>query len=94
MTTDYKERSGSFHFETDPQADINADAKCWHPAIDEWVDCPGSTGIGVDALWSGDYTAIRRPRSPRCSSAATIFSNVRRRLEFRTYAAVAAQASS
>jgi hypothetical protein len=22
------------------------------------VDCPGSTGIGVDVLWSGGYTAI------------------------------------
>jgi hypothetical protein len=28
------------------------------------VDCPGSTGIGVDVLWSGDYTAIRAVSVP------------------------------
>ena len=41
MTTYYKEAFGIVSFETDPQTDINADAKCWHPASDEWVDCPG-----------------------------------------------------
>jgi hypothetical protein len=60
-----RKRSGSFHFETDPQTDINADAKCWHPASDEWVDCPGSTGIGVDVLWSGDYTPIPAASVPK-----------------------------
>lgn len=46
-------------FETDPQDDINADAKKWHPKFgDEWADCPGSTGIGSDVLWGGDYYPI------------------------------------
>lgn len=30
MTTSYKEAFGIVSFETDPQTDINADAKCWH----------------------------------------------------------------
>jgi hypothetical protein len=73
MTTYYKEAFGIVSFETDPQTDINADAKCWHPASDEWVDCPGSTGIGVDVLWSGDYTQILAASVPRCSSVAATF---------------------
>ncbi len=63
MTTSYKEAFGIVSFEADPQTDINADAKCWYPASDEWVDCPGSTGIGVDVLWSGD-TENWPPRRP------------------------------
>lgn len=79
MTTSYKEAFGIVSFETDPQTDINADAKCWHPASDEWVDCPGSTGIGVDALWSGDYTQIPAASVPEMQQRCRDLSNVRRR---------------
>jgi hypothetical protein len=45
-------------FEVPPSQDINADAKCWTPVNEEWVDCPGSTGIGPDVLYSGDFYPI------------------------------------
>ena len=44
--------------ETDPHHDINADAKFWSPDTERWVDCPGSTGIGTDVLYSVDFYPI------------------------------------
>jgi len=79
MTTSYKEAFWIVSFETAPQTDINADAKCWHPASDEWVDCPGSTGIGVDALWSGDYAQIPAASVPEMQHRCRDLSNERRR---------------
>ena len=79
MTTSYKEAFGIVSLETDPQTDINADAKCWHPASNEWVDCPGSTGMGVDVLWSVDYTQIPAASVPEMQQRCRDLSNVRRR---------------
>ena len=87
MTTSYKEAFWIVSFETDPQTDINADAKCWHPASDEWVDCPGSTGIGVDALWSGDYTQIPAASVPEMQHRCCDLSNERRRGDIEKLAA-------
>ena len=67
MTTYYVEGGDTaiVSFETDPQDDINADAKKWHPKFgDEWVDCPGSTGIGSSVMWSGDYYPIPEEQVP------------------------------
>jgi hypothetical protein len=64
VTTYYKEAFGIVSFETDPQQNINADAKCWHPATDKWVDCPGSSGIGSTVLYGGDYTPIPEAAVP------------------------------
>jgi hypothetical protein len=79
MTTSYKEAFGIVSFETDPQTDINADAKCWHPASNEWVDCPGPTAMGVDVLWSVDYTQIPAASVPEMQQRCRDLSNVRRR---------------
>src|SRR6476660_1515293 len=59
MTTYYSEGVfGVVSFETDPHHDINADAKFWSPDTERWVDCPGSTGIGTDVLYSVDFYPI------------------------------------
>lgn len=60
MTTYYQERDERIvSFETDPSVDINADAKIWTPYTGEkWGNVPGSTGIGADVMWSGDYYPI------------------------------------
>ena len=58
-TTYYSEGFfGVVSFETDPHHDINADAKFWSPDTESWVDCPGSTGIGADVLYSVDFYPI------------------------------------
>lgn len=79
MTTYYVE-GGSISivsFETDPQDDINADAKIWHPKRGAWRDCPGSTGIGTDVLWSGGYYPLPESEVPefqrRCRVAFSQF---------------------
>ncbi len=59
MTTYYSEGVfGVVSFETDPHHDINADAKFWSPDTERWVDCPSSTGIGTDVLYSVDFYPI------------------------------------
>jgi hypothetical protein len=57
MTTTYYSEGvfGVVSFETDPHHDINADAQFWSPDTERWVDCPGSTGIGTDVLYSVDF---------------------------------------
>jgi hypothetical protein len=49
---------GVVSFQTDPHHDITADAKFWSPDTERWVDCPGSTGIGTDVLYSVDFYPI------------------------------------
>ena len=60
MTTTYYSEGvfGIVSFETDPHHDINADAKFWSPDTERWVDCPSSTGIGTDVLYSVDFYPI------------------------------------
>ena len=69
MTTYYSEGVfGVVSFETDPHHDINADAKFWSPDTERWVDCPGSTGIGTDVLYSSISTPSPLTRSKRCDA--------------------------
>lgn len=67
MTTYYVEGGdiSIVSFETDPQDDIHADARIWHPANEDWVDCPGSkSSVGASVLWSGDYYPIPEAEVP------------------------------
>ena len=66
MTTYYAEgHYGIVSFETDPTQDVNADAKFWCPETEKWNDCPGSTGIGADVKWSGDFYPIPESAVPQ-----------------------------
>jgi hypothetical protein len=58
MTMSYKEAFGIVSFRDRPADRHQRRRQVLASAVDEWVDCPGSTGIGVDVLWSGDCTAI------------------------------------
>jgi hypothetical protein len=64
MTSYYCEIDGIVSFEVDPSEDINADAKFWTPHTEMWVDCPGSTGIGVDVRWGTDFHRIPESAVP------------------------------